>query len=58
VIEGSDDLAAFLLEDAGIAVVPGSGFGADRYIRLSYATALDKIVKGVERMDAAIRKLE
>jgi aspartate aminotransferase len=58
VMNGSDDLAAFLLEDVGVAVVPGSGFGADRYIRLSYATSMDKIVKGVERMDAAIRKLE
>jgi aspartate aminotransferase len=58
VIGSSDDLAAFLLEEAGVAVVPGSGFGADGYIRLSYATSTDKIVKGVERMDAAIRKLE
>jgi aspartate aminotransferase len=58
VIGGSDDLAAYLLEEAGVAVVPGSGFGADHYIRLSYATSSEKIVKGLERIDAAIRKLE
>jgi aspartate aminotransferase len=58
VIGSSDELAAYLLEEAGVAVVPGSGFGADAYIRLSYATSTDKIVKGVDRMEAAIRKLE
>lgn len=58
VIEGSDDLATYLLEEAGVAVVPGSGFGADRYVRLSYATSADKIVRGVERMHAALCKLE
>ena len=58
VISNSDVLAAYLLEDAGVAVVPGSGFGADSYIRLSYATSTDNIVKGVDRMEAAIRKLE
>jgi aspartate aminotransferase len=57
-IGGSDDLAGYLLEEAGVAVVPGSGFGADRYVRLSYATSKQNIVKGLERMDAAIRKLE
>jgi len=39
-------------------VIPGSGFGADRYIRLSYATSTDNIVKGLERIDAAVRRLE
>jgi aspartate aminotransferase len=58
VIDGSDDLAAYLLEEARVAVVPGSGFGADRYIRLSYATSKEKILTGVERMEAAIRKLD
>ncbi|HLJ56542.1 MAG TPA: pyridoxal phosphate-dependent aminotransferase [Chthonomonadaceae bacterium] len=58
VIGGSDDLAAFLLDEAGVAVVPGSGFGADTFIRLSYATSTEKIEKGLARMDAAIRKLE
>ncbi|HLV81795.1 MAG TPA: pyridoxal phosphate-dependent aminotransferase [Chthonomonadaceae bacterium] len=53
----SDDLAAYLLDEAGVAVVPGSGFGADDYIRLSYATSTENITKGLERMDAAIRRI-
>jgi len=58
IIHGSDALSAYLLEEARVAVVPGSGFGADRYIRLSYATSREQILQGLERMDAAIRKLE
>lgn len=58
VIQNGDDLAAYLLEEVAVAVVPGSGFGANHYIRLSYATSKENIVKGLERMDAAIRKLE
>jgi aspartate aminotransferase len=58
VIQGSDDLAAYLLEEVAVAVVPGSGFGADGHIRLSYATSSENIVKGLDRIDAAIRRLE
>ncbi|WP_456278578.1 pyridoxal phosphate-dependent aminotransferase [Bacillus sp. AK128] len=45
-----DDWVAGLLEDKKVAVVPGSGFGADDNIRLSYATSLDQLEKAVERM--------
>ena len=57
-INGSDDFAAYLLDEARVAVVPGSGFGADGYIRLSYATSEANIVKGLDRMAEAIRKLD
>lgn len=57
-IRTSDDLAEYLLEEAGVAVVPGAGFGSDRHIRLSYATSMEKIEKGLERMEYALRKLE
>jgi len=53
IVQGADDLSAYLLEEARVAVVPGSGFGADRYIRLSYATSREQILIGMERMDAA-----
>ncbi|HXG24780.1 MAG TPA: pyridoxal phosphate-dependent aminotransferase [Chthonomonadales bacterium] len=56
-IKGSDALADYLLDEARIAVIPGSGFGADDFIRLSYATSLESIEKGMERMNAAIRQL-
>lgn len=57
-IRHSDDLAAYLLEEAGVAVVPGSGFGDDHYIRLSYATSMENIIKGMDRMEPALRRLE
>jgi len=39
-----------LLEQEKVAVVPGSAFGAEGYIRLSYATSDETIVKGIERI--------
>lgn len=56
-IGGSDDFAAYLLEAYGVAVIPGSGFGADANIRLSYATSLDNIKRGVARIAEAVRAL-
>jgi aspartate aminotransferase len=56
-IESSDSFAEYLLEQANVAVVPGSGFGADNHIRISYATSMENIVKGVGRISEAIGKL-
>ena len=56
-IQGSDDLAAHLLETAKVAVVPGSGFGAEGFIRLSYATSMEKIQEGMKRIKEALRTL-
>ena len=49
-VNGSDDFADIFLEVAKVAVVPGSGFGADDYVRWSYATSMDNIVEGVQRL--------
>ena len=57
VIGGSDDLATYLLSEFGIAVVPGSGFGADANIRLSYATSMANIRNGVARIGEALQAL-
>jgi aspartate aminotransferase len=57
VIESSDSIAEYMLEQADVAVVPGSGFGADDYIRLSYATSMENIVKGTARIAEAIGRL-
>ena len=43
-------LAARLLEEKGVAVVPGEGFGAPGYFRLSLASSLDDLREGVRRM--------
>jgi aspartate aminotransferase len=56
-IVGSDSLAEYLLDAANVAVVPGSGFGADDFIRLSYATSHENIVKGITRIAEAIGQL-
>jgi aspartate aminotransferase len=56
-IKGSDDLADYLLDKALVAVVPGSGFGADGYIRLSYATSMAQIEKGMDRIEKALKNL-
>lgn len=45
-----DDFATALLEEAKVAVIPGSGFGTPDNIRLSYATSLDLLEKAVARM--------
>lgn len=53
----SDDIAGFLLSEAKVAVVAGSGFGADNYMRLSYATSMGNIEKGISRIAEAVAKL-
>ncbi|MBI5190226.1 MAG: pyridoxal phosphate-dependent aminotransferase [Nitrospirae bacterium] len=56
-INNSSDLAAYLLEEAKVAVVSGDAFGADDYIRLSYATSMANIEKGLDRIAAAFGAL-
>jgi aspartate aminotransferase len=56
-IASSSDLALYLLEKARVALVPGGAFGDDNYVRLSYATSLEEIRKGLERIREAIENL-
>ncbi|MBN2527032.1 MAG: pyridoxal phosphate-dependent aminotransferase [Deltaproteobacteria bacterium] len=51
------DFAKWLLENANVAVVPGTPFGAPGYIRLAYATSMELIIEGLSRMTIACRKL-
>lgn len=53
-ISNSLDFADFLLEKARVAVVPGIAFGADHYIRLSYAASKEKIQEGIRRIREAL----
>jgi aspartate aminotransferase len=50
-------LAARLLEEAHVAVVPGTAFGTQEHIRISYATSLEHINEGIRRMAAFFSKL-
>ncbi|MBE0478028.1 pyridoxal phosphate-dependent aminotransferase [Candidatus Aerophobetes bacterium] len=56
-IKNSIDLADYLLEEAGIAVVPGSAFGLEGYLRISYAVSTEEIKEGIEKMKYALDKL-
>ncbi len=58
IIRSSVDLARYLLEKAEVATVPGSAFGADRHLRLSYAVSLDEIHEGVNRIKDALGNLQ
>ncbi len=50
-----DEFASALLTEANVAVIPGSGFGAPRTIRLSYATSLDLIEEAIRRIDTFVK---
>lgn len=54
-----EDLADYLLEEVGVALLPGTAFGkyGDGYLRLSYANSLDNINDALGRMESAISKL-
>ena len=54
-INNSFDFANLLLEEANVAVVPGIAFGADDFIRLSYATSMENIKEGLKRIENTIK---
>jgi len=53
----SGALAAYLLEEAQVAAVPGGEFGEDKCLRFSYATSRERIATGLSRIKAALEKL-
>ncbi len=57
-IRNSYGLAYYLLKEAQVAIVPGDAFGADDYIRLSYATSMANLEKGMERIGRALGQLK
>jgi aspartate aminotransferase len=56
-IAGSDDFAEYLLDEAKVAVVPGSAFGDDRCVRISFASSDDRLKAALARIGEALRKL-
>ncbi|RMG69416.1 MAG: pyridoxal phosphate-dependent aminotransferase [Nitrospirae bacterium] len=56
-ITDSSTLALYLLEQAKVAAVPGSAFGAEGYIRISYATSRENITEGLNRIGEALARL-
>jgi len=57
-IKTASDLAAKLLSEAHVVVVPGEAFGTQEHIRLSYAVSADVIDKGVQRIREYLSKLQ
>ncbi|MGZ6223681.1 MAG: pyridoxal phosphate-dependent aminotransferase [Syntrophales bacterium] len=57
VISNSSNFAAYLLERANVAVIPGVDFGHDNHIRLSYATSMKNIEEGLKRISSAVKGL-
>jgi aspartate aminotransferase len=54
---GSVELCTRLLSEAKVAVVPGAGFGWDNYVRFSFATGMETIKKGLDRIQEWAGKL-
>jgi aspartate aminotransferase len=51
-VKSSTEFAARLLKEARVAVVPGEAFGAEGHIRISYATSMHELKRGLERLEA------
>jgi aspartate/methionine/tyrosine aminotransferase len=51
-------LGDYLLNEAGVAVLPGTSFGkyGEGYLRLSFANSIENITKATDRIDKALRK--
>jgi aspartate aminotransferase len=54
----STDIAKMLLDKAHVAVVPGEAFGAPGYLRLSYATSIERIDEGLRRLERFFSRAE
>jgi len=57
-IRNSYGLAYYLLREAQVALVPGGAFGSDNHIRISYATSMENLEKGMTRITEALAKLK
>ncbi|HWI19052.1 MAG TPA: pyridoxal phosphate-dependent aminotransferase, partial [Vicinamibacterales bacterium] len=57
-IKSSGEFAEALLKESAVAVTPGEGFDAPGYFRLSYATSIERLKEGCDRIAAFVQKLE
>jgi aspartate/methionine/tyrosine aminotransferase len=54
VVQSSNELAAYLLDEALVSAVPGEAFGVPGFIRFSYALSMDELNEGVQRMQRTL----
>ena len=50
-VETTDDLCLAILDEARVAIVPGSSFGSPEHVRISYATSMEKLREGLDRIE-------
>ena len=55
---GSESFCTKLLEQQSVACVPGIAFGSDAHMRLSYASSMENITKGLDRIEAFCKSLK
>ena len=58
VVTNSDEFTKCLLKNALVAVVPGTAFGADGFVRWSYAVSMENIRKGLDRLEDFLNHAE
>lgn len=56
-ISNSLELSLYLLREANVAVVPGSAFGKEGFIRISFSTSMENLIEASERLKTAFEKL-
>ena len=56
-IASAMDFSLYLLEEAKVALVAGEGFGSPDHVRISYATSMQNLERGLDRMEAAVQRL-
>ena len=54
VVKDADDLCLVLLDQAKVALVPGSSFGSPDHVRISYATSMEKLREGLDRIEKLV----
>lgn len=58
ILNNSNDITEFLLEEAHVAVVPGIAFHAPNYIRIAYCNSLENIKNGIDRIEESLNLLK
>jgi aspartate aminotransferase len=56
-ISSAMDLSIYLLQEAKVALVAGEGFGSADHVRISYATSMENLAKGLDQIEAALKRL-
>jgi aspartate/methionine/tyrosine aminotransferase len=57
-IKNSSDLALYLIKEAKVVLIPGSAFGSDNHLRISFATSMERLKEGMDRIENALSNLE